>query len=104
MCVHIYKYINMYCFIVCLAAHELVRLVGGNGPEEGQVEVFYDGVWGTVCSTLWNIQDADVVCKSLNYSRALSYSSYSISSNESLSEQQVCSCVRVWMGGWITIV
>ena len=61
MCVYIYMYINMYCFIVCLAAHELVCLVGGNCPEEGLVEVFYKEVWGTVCSTLWSIQDANVV-------------------------------------------
>ena len=34
------------------------------------MEIFYGGVWGTICDTEWDITDASVVCKQLGYSGA----------------------------------
>ncbi len=44
------------------------RLVGGNNPTEGLLEVCYEGVWGTVCSDRWSRQEVAVACRQLGFS------------------------------------
>ena len=65
----------MYSFIVIPDGS--IRLVDGRGSQSGQVEISYQGVWGTVCDTDWNIVEASVVCTQLGYQPARTSLSFS---------------------------
>ena len=65
--------LHMY-YLLCV-----VRLAGSKLPNQGRIEVFYSGEWGTVCNAGWDHTDASVVCRQLGlggYGKTLSLRHY----------------------------
>ncbi len=44
-----------------------IRLMDGSTPNEGRVEIFHAGQWGTVCDDSWGAEEALVVCMQLGF-------------------------------------
>ena len=55
-----------------MEAEGSIRLLGGSGPHEGLVEMYFLGHWTAVCGySYWDLRDAAVVCRQLGYSGAV---------------------------------
>ncbi len=55
----------------CLPGDGDLRLVDGEEPWEGRVEVLYAGHWGSVCHDGWNRVAAGVACRQLGWDLAV---------------------------------
>ncbi|XP_014253217.1 lysyl oxidase homolog 2 [Cimex lectularius] len=54
-----------------------LRLVGGRGKYEGNVEIFHKGRWGNICDDEWDLREASIVCSKLGYELSRpTYASY----------------------------
>ncbi|XP_022096166.1 deleted in malignant brain tumors 1 protein-like isoform X2 [Acanthaster planci] len=47
------------------------RLSDGPYPNQGRLELLYDGAWGAVCDDGWDIKDVEVVCRQLGFPSAV---------------------------------
>uniref|UniRef100_A0A3P9AW32 SRCR domain-containing protein n=1 Tax=Maylandia zebra TaxID=106582 RepID=A0A3P9AW32_9CICH len=54
-----------------------IRLAGSGSTRQcfGRVEIYHSSAWGTVCDDGWDLEDAEVVCRSLDCGTALSATS-----------------------------
>ena len=71
--------------------HFTVRLVDGGSYNEGRVEVYYSGRWGTVCINEWNIKHADLVCAQLGFGSSRELTDFGPGTGTILLEIVMCS-------------
>ena len=56
----------------------MIRLQGGSYPNQGRVEVYCNGQWGTICDDGFGSTDARTICKQLGYNSYYRYDHLSL--------------------------
>ena len=56
----------------------MIRLQGGKYPNQGRVEVYCNGQWGTICDNGFGSDDAQTICKQLGYNYYYRYNHLSL--------------------------
>ena len=51
----------------------MIRLQGGSYSNEGRVEVYCNGQWGTICDDGFSSTEAKLICKQLGYTDFVDY-------------------------------
>ncbi|XP_015277861.1 PREDICTED: deleted in malignant brain tumors 1 protein-like [Gekko japonicus] len=64
---------SLHAGVECAEPPE-IRLVQGDHQCAGRVEIFHEGLWGTICDSNWDLEDAEVVCHYLGCGTAFSAS------------------------------
>ncbi len=65
-----------------------VRLVSGDYPSSGTLEIYYNGTWGNVCSSKFDQNAANSACRQMGYTNAKAFTTTATKSSE-----------RVWLSG-----
>ena len=83
LCSYHFIYHNVYLL--------LVKLVDGSSYNEGRVEVYYNGRWGTVCNDGWNDNYASLVCTQLGLGSSGSLAYFGAGTGSILLDKVICS-------------
>ncbi|CAG2216784.1 unnamed protein product [Mytilus edulis] len=67
-----YHDVGIHCFLNCSTEDEGgLRIIDGFAENQGRLEMYYKGEWGTLCDDQFENVDADVACRQLGYCSGL---------------------------------
>ncbi|XP_076082455.1 neurotrypsin-like [Mytilus galloprovincialis] len=69
--------VGIRCFITCPTQGHL-RIVESGKEHEGRLEIYMNGVWGTVCRDFFDDIDATVACQQLGFCSGKALHSYNV--------------------------